>query len=528
MNRPRLLPKAQRGQKIRISTDALAYASLSGEVDEHSIQEAVEVAFKPAEPFPGVVPKGDKARLKATVVRLGMDATLQEGFGWAAMNAVFAEGLQFMGYQYLAELTQRAEYRRPSEILAKEMTRKWIKLHSTATEGDDKTDKIQELEGELKRLNVQRVFRTALEQDGFFGRSQVYIDVGVQKDDREEFKSPLLETIAKVKKGKKIERLTVVEPIWTYPNWFNANDPLDPTFFHPETWFVMGNEVHNTRFMTFVGRPVPDLLKPAYAFGGLSLSQMLKPYVDNWLRTRQSVSDIVHAFSVFVLKTNLSEILSGGAATEVFKRLSLFTRMRDNRGVFALDKDTEEFENVSAPLGSLDKLQAQAQEHMSAVVGIPFIVLFGVSPAGLNASSEGEIKTFQDWIAGKQEAEITPHLTRLINLIQLSLWGEIDKDIGFTYVPLWSLDEKGQADVDKIEAETDGMLIDKGVIDPSEARERLAKKNDSPYANLDLNKVIEPPEGGLGGGEEDLGGKGREGGGGTGGGAFEAPATSGG
>jgi hypothetical protein len=53
----------------------------------------------------------------------------------------------------------------------------------------------------------------------------------------------------------------------------------------------MGTEVHASRMPAFVGHPVPDMLKPAYSFGGLSLSQMAKPYVDIWLQTRESVGD---------------------------------------------------------------------------------------------------------------------------------------------------------------------------------------------------------------------------------------------
>ena len=40
----------------------------------------------------------------------------------------------------------------------------------------------------------------------------------------------------------------------------------------------MGRQVHTSRILTFIGRPVPDLLKPAYSFGGLSLVQL--GYVD--------------------------------------------------------------------------------------------------------------------------------------------------------------------------------------------------------------------------------------------------------
>jgi hypothetical protein len=63
---------------------------------------------------------------------------------------------------------------------------------------------------------------------------------------------------------------------------------------------VAGKDVHKTRLLKFVGREAPHLLKPAYAFGGLSVTQMSRPYVDNWIRTRQSVADIIHAYSVMV------------------------------------------------------------------------------------------------------------------------------------------------------------------------------------------------------------------------------------
>src|SRR6266567_3166637 len=92
----------------------------------------------------------------------------------------------------------------------------------------------------------------------------------------------------------------------------------------------------------------------------------------------------------------------------------------------ALNKETEEFENVSASLGTLDQLQAQTQEHMASVSRIPLVKLLGISPAGLNASSEGEIETFDDTINAGQEALIRPNLTRLLHFVQLNLWGAID------------------------------------------------------------------------------------------------------
>ncbi len=405
-------------------------------------------AFTLPQAAPGVIAQDTK---------LACDSPSDANYRWAlsgAISGAFSEGLGFLGYPYLAELTQRPEYRRPAEILAKEMTRKWIRLQGTGKDdkNGDKSEKIAAIVAEMKRLGVQAAFRKVAEQDGYFGRAQLYLDMG---DDRpEELIAPLADSRAKIGLGS-LKGLRVVEPIWTYPGMYNSTDPLRRDFYQPQTWFVMNRQVHASRLLTFVSRPVPDMLKPAYAFGGLSLSQIAKPYVDNWLRTRQSVSDLLHSFSTMVLKTNLAAVLNAEGAEQMLRRAVLFNQARDNRHLMMIDRDTEDFANVSAPLGSLDRLQAQSQEHMAAVTGIPLIVLLGITPSGLNATSEGELRTFYAWIEAQQEALFTAPLSRLLNVIQLSLFGAIDPDIGFSYVPLWTLSEEQLANMRKVEADTD-------------------------------------------------------------------------
>jgi hypothetical protein len=235
-------------------------------------------------------------------------------------------------------------------------------------------------------------------------------------------------------------------------------------------------------------------LKPAYAFSGLSLLQMMKPYVDNWLRTRQSVSDLIHSFTVWVLKTDMTQILTGAplGAQSLFNRLRVFNQTRDNHGAMAIDKATEEFENVTTNLGSLDKLQAQSQEQMCAPTGLPLVYLTGITPAGLNASSQDEIEVFQDTCMANQEI-YTPLVSKVINLIQLSKFGEIDPEIGFIWEPLKVTSAKEKAEIRKINAETDAIDIEVGALDAEERRRRVADEEDSPYAGIDLNKVIDPP-----------------------------------
>ncbi|TXH35292.1 MAG: DUF1073 domain-containing protein [Rhodospirillaceae bacterium] len=400
-------------------------------------------AALPVNPFtlpqhpPGVVPNGSS---------MAQDGDIGEYLKWAGseLSGAFSEGVTFLGYSYLSELAQRPEYRRIVEVIATEMTRKWIKLKGAG--GEDQAKRIEAIEKAMTRLKVRDAFRQVAEHDGFFGRGHIYIDLGTT-DDREELKTPIGNGGNALSKGKigrgSLKRIQTVEAVWAYPTAYNSNDPLKPDWYKPSSWFVMGKQMHASRLLTFVGREVPDLLKPAYSFGGLAMSQMAKPYVDNWIRTRQSVSDLLHSFSVNGIKIDLAvaaQVEGGPDGTDIFRRIDFFNQIRDNRGVMALNKD-EDFFNVSTPLSTLDALQAQTQEHMASVCGIPLVKLLGIQPAGLNASSEGEIVTFYDGILAYQEKLFRDPLAVIINMIQLSEFGDVDDGITFEFQPLWTMDD---------------------------------------------------------------------------------------
>lgn len=450
-------------------------------VNRVSLEEMTMTGAKPVEtwavarPAPGVVPKGETAMAMD-------DAGYSAIAGWA-QQGTWAEGLGFLGYPYLAELSQRPEYRRISEIIAEAMTRRWIKFN-----GPEK--RCAELEKEMKRFKVREHFRKLAELDGFFGRGHLFIDTG-GRNLPGEIVTQLILKPEKIGKGT-LKGFKVVEPLWCYPGMYESTDPLHPDYYRPSTWYVMGREVHRTRLLPFVGREMPDMLKPAYQFGGLSLSQMAKPYVDNWLRTRQSVSDMIKSFSIMVLKTNLGTLLQN--AGDFLKRVMGFNQTRDNRGLMMIDKATEELANVSAPLGTLDSLQAQSQEQLASVSGIPLVELLGVTPAGLNASSEGELKAYYGRIHDDQEHLFRDHLQTVLQVLMLNLWGEIDESISFEFVHLWEMDDEARARIQQTKAQADQIYLDAGVIAPEEARVKLNDDEEGPYFNSLKGNPPEPQQ----------------------------------
>ena len=247
--------------------------------------------------------------------------------------------------------------------------------------------------------------------------------------------------------------------------------------------------------MTVITRPLSDLLKPAFNFSGMSLSQLAEPYVDNWLRTRQSIADLINNFSITSLATDMNQVLQGGDSGDLFARATLFTAMRSNKGLAVLNKDTEEIQQVNTPLSGLHELQAQSQEQMCSVSRMPAVILTGISPSGLNASSEGEIACWHDWVAANQEAYYREPIETILKVVQLSLFGEINPNIEFTFVPLKQMTQAELADIRAKNAATAVSYIGAGVLDPAEERERLARDPESGYHGLSAENAPEPQDG---------------------------------
>lgn len=431
--------------------------------------------------------------------QLALDQNIVAAAGPAAavMNDAFWAGTTFLGYTLLANLAQRPEYRRISEVLATTATDKWIELKSTSKE-KSQDHKIAALTTFLKDIGTQDAFKKLSEQDGFFGRSHLYLDTGDTDNPKELTKSigNGRDKISQEKVGKErpLKEIRTVEPVWCYPQSYNSVNPLKKEWYNPQQWFCMGQEIHASRLLKFVAREVPDILKPTYNFGGLSLTQMSMSYVNNWLAVRQGITDLILSFSYTILKTDLASAMQPGFEEQLQARIQLLTNWRSNKGTIALDKN-EEFDNISTPLGTLDALQSQSQEQLCFASGTPVAVLFGITPQGLNASSEGEIRIWEKWVSAYQRAFFGRHLAAVIDMAQLSLFGAVDPDISFEFVPLREMSEKEEAEIRKLEADTDAVYVDIGAVGNDEVRKRLATDATSVYAGLDVDKMPEQSAG---------------------------------
>lgn len=390
--------------------------------------------------------------------------TMVDMTNWAITQAApqpswVADGIGFLGYPTLAQMAQRAEFRKPCDVIAREATREWITLTSTPQEAgtalspsipEDKTTRLHALKAEIKRLNIRDIIHQQVLDSLLYGIGHIWLDI---KDTPKTIfgqNIPLPLTPNGVKKGS-LSSLKIIEPVWTTPNSYNADSPLRDDYYRPQNWWVQGCLIHKDRLLSMIPYGVSDLFKPAFNFGGMSLTQQLRPYVHNFLRTRNSVSNITANFSKLVLKTDMAGLMATGEndiadpATSITGRASFMQQISEGQDVIIADHQSEDISIIATPLTGLADLQAHAMEAMASIPGIPLVKLFGITPNGLNASSEGEIRVFYDEIAAFQEAHMRPILTKLLTLAQLNLWGATDPTLDFQFNPLWQLDTKTAA-----------------------------------------------------------------------------------
>jgi len=442
---------------------------------------------------PGVAPPGfanDSAvEARATWANDDASLNLQASGTLSQYNLAWANGYGFLGYSYLAQLSQVSEYRQLVGTTAEELTREWGEIKAT---GDGKSEKVKRLTQILNDdLGMQEQCKAYAEQDGYFGVGHLYLDTG-DTDDLDALTKSIGDGRDKISLNAlpKLKAVRPVEALWCYPDSYDTTNPLRENWYKPQQWYVNGIRTHATRLLTGSTRPVPDILKPAYAFGGLALTQLAKPYVENWIRTRQSVADLIWRFTVNVLATDLSTLLqTSGAADDILNRVNAMNAVMNNNGTLVINKGTEDWKNVSAPIAGLHELQAQAQEQQAAPGRTPLVKLLGITPSGLNASSDGELRVYYDTIRGVQKSLLTPIIKKVLDFAQLTEYGFIDPEITWEWHPLMQLDAERKATLQKTRADTHSVYVELGAITPEEVRTALSADPESPYSGLDLDET---------------------------------------
>lgn len=430
-------------------------------------------------------------------IRTAQDAALDAAGVYSLLAHSIRAGMfdaapQFVGYGILSQLTQDGLIRAGVEMRADEMTRRWIELTYTG-KADENADRdiISDMTAGLDRLNVRHIFRAAAAMSGYFGGCLVYLDTGDL--DARELKEPLRADPDTFRLGS-LRGLRIVEPFNISPGRYDAAHPLNENYFVPQTWLIMGTEVHASRFLYFAEDRPPTLLLPSYNFFGIPLAQVVLDVVTHFTQCREAAARLMTKFSLTVLKTDLQAVLTGGPDSDIQRRIAYMVQNRDNDGVEAIDKETEDIVNITTPLTGITEIVRQAEEMVAAYFGEPAVKLWGLSPGGFNSTGEADMQNHYDHIASIQERMLRQPLARLLELMQMNIYGKADPALGFTFAPLGDDDDRAIADINNVKADAACKLFDRGIVSGEEVRQSLADDPRSPFTNIDADELPEQPD----------------------------------
>lgn len=402
-----------------------------------------------------------------------------------AMGSLAEEGVPaFPGYSLLCGLSQNGIIRAGVEMRAKEMTRKWGKLERMS-EGED--DRLEALEKLMRKHRIKMLFREAAEKCGFLGGCLLFVDTG---EDMKELVNPLVYDSRTFPQGC-LRGFRLIDPYTVYPGVYNSMNPLAEDYFRPKVWYVQGIPVHVSRFIYFSENELPTLIRPAYNFFGLSLSQRVLDAVAHFTRNREAASKMLEKVSLMVLKTDMSDILAGGGDADMERRRQYFVDNWNYEGLAVIDSEKEDIVILNNSITGITDIVKQSMEYVAAMFNEPATKIWGISPAGMNATGESDMKNHYDNIASLQEQMLAEPLRKIIGILQINEWGNIDPSIEFKFAPLSEDSEESKAAVNKTKADTYSVLCDIGAIGPEDVRDELIHDPDSGFNDLEPYERID-------------------------------------
>lgn len=345
----------------------------------------------------------------------------------------------------------------------------------------------------LDELEWENTAATAIKWSRLFGGSIIVmlVDDGRGIDESLDWKN-----IKSIDELRVFERAIVV-PDETSMYRYVPGNPLggnrygEPEFYTVSSRYGFFN-VHESRCLVFRNGRVPE-------FSANSIYQLWG--IPEYVRMKQALANSELAYgsapkmlercvqAVYKMKNLAEELSTEDGEQNVLKRLEVIDLARGLLNSIAIDNEGEDYDFKTFSFTGVADVIDSTCNMLSAVSNIPQTILFGRSPAGMNATGTSDLENWYNYIERVQKTQVKKNLRYLLSVIfQAGMYhGEIDEipKIKISFNPLWSLSEQDKANVDKVKADTElvrantaNLYIQAEVISSDEVRSALAKTDE--------------------------------------------------
>lgn len=344
------------------------------------------------------------------------------------------------------------------------------------------TEKNQAIINECKDLKLNKVLLKALALSRLHGWS--YILVGVNDD------TDLSEPLDMYEGGLGFFTVLKREQLKPKKDGENVSANITKGRYNEPEIYQMGSDyepryVHYTR--------VIKIEAPDPVGGDDDLPMPILQHVYETLIRYASVSanagSLVYESKIDIIRVpNLMKNLManpGGTINSLITRFASIATLKGNNGVVVLDKD-EEYESKSYSFGGLPELMREFAVQTAGAAEMPYSLLFGQSPSGMNSSGDFDMQSYYDSVNTMQENVLKEPIEVIIDLIAQSLGYSLG-DIGLIFNSLWQVDEKTKSDIEVNNANRDKINLELGLITEAHAAQQLV--DDGTYTTIDAEHI---------------------------------------
>lgn len=287
--------------------------------------------------------------------------------------------------------------------------------------------------------------------------------------------------------------ITQIDPQWVTPQLTDANlrDPFSSSFYEPTYFMINGRKIHRSHLRIFIPHPVPDVLKPAYNYGGASVPQRIYERVYAAERTANEAPQLALTKRLTAISVNDAALAN---PEQLLRNLEMWCEFRDNYGVRVGGQD-ETIQQFDTSLSDLDAVIMTSYQLVAAAGNVPATKLLGTTPKGFNATGDYEAASYREELESIQVNDLDPFLERHYEILARSEGVELER-LNIQWAPLDSPTAKEWAEINFIKAQTDNIYVQSGAIDGAEVRDRIRTDPESDYVGIEgANGLYEDPFG---------------------------------
>lgn len=263
-------------------------------------------------------------------------------------------------------------------------------------------------------------------------------------------------------------------------------------FGQPEYYYVSSIygsfKAHESRCLVFRNGVLPEQTSNAtYLFWGMpeyvrirrALRETVTAHTDSVKLLERSVQ------AIYSMKGLASLLTTDDGENQVLKRLQLVDTSRGLLNSIAIDSEGEQYDFKTFQFSGVKDVIDATCNMLSALTNIPQTILFGRSPAGMNATGDSDFESYYNFVEKIQRLMLKRNLRTLLDVVFRAgiASGDVaeEPDYKLEFKPLWSLSDTEQAAVDQtkaqtalVKAQTAQAYVDMQALDPTEVRRRLA------------------------------------------------------